>query len=45
MGRAREHKRVRGQVNTNGGIQVNGPRKKSGYKELEMFSDEKYLLG
>ena len=36
---------VRGQVNTNGGIQINGLWKKFGHKELEMLFEEKYLLG
>ena len=45
VGRARGHQVVRGQVNTNEGIQVNGSWKKSSYKELKMLSKEKYLLG
>ena len=45
MGRVRGYQIVRGQVNTDGGIQVNGPWKKSGHKELEMLFEEKYLLG
>ena len=44
MGRARGHQIPRGQVDTNGSIQINGLWKKPGHKELEMLFDEKYLL-
>ena len=44
VGRARGRRIVQGQVNTNEGIQINGPWKKSGHKELGTLSEDKHLL-
>ena len=44
VGRTREHQIVQRQVNTNKGIQINGPWKKFGHKELEVLSEAKYLF-
>ena len=44
MGRARGYQITRGQVNANEGIQINGPWKRFGHKELGTLSEEKHLI-
>ena len=44
IGHARGHQIVRGQINVNEGIRINGPWKKSSHKELRTLSEERHLL-